>query len=70
MTVGAPACGMNSCIRAFVRLCLFAGHKMKAIHDSFVGLVAGRVSTLFVYQYKTGNAIVFNSRLKILTGCQ
>lgn len=43
MTVGAPACGMNSCIRAFVRLCLFAGHKVKAIYDSFVGLTEGRI---------------------------
>lgn len=44
MTVGAPACGMNSCIRAFVRMSLFAGHRVKAIYDGFSGLVEGKVS--------------------------
>jgi 6-phosphofructokinase 1 len=46
MTVGAPACGMNSAIYAFARMSLFAGHKVMAIHDGFVGLVDGKVDEL------------------------
>ena len=44
MTVGAPACGMNSAIYAFVRMALFAGHRVMAIHDGFIGLADGKVS--------------------------
>ena len=39
MNVGAPAAGMNSCTRAFVRLLLYQGHTVLGIEDGFVGLL-------------------------------
>lgn len=39
MTIGAPAAGMNSCSRAFVRLLLYQGHKVLGIEEGFVGLL-------------------------------
>ncbi|BES92592.1 Phosphohexokinase [Nesidiocoris tenuis] len=42
MHVGAPACGMNACVRAFVRLCLHRGNTVFGIHDGVDGLIAGQ----------------------------
>ena len=39
MTVGAPAAGMNSCVRAFVRLLLYQGHTVLGIGEGFSGLL-------------------------------
>lgn len=39
MTVGAPAAGMNSCTRAFVRLLLYQGHTALGIGEGFAGLL-------------------------------
>lgn len=43
MNVGAPAAGMNSCTRAFVRLLLYEGHTVLGIEDGFVGLLNDNV---------------------------
>lgn len=43
MTVGAPAAGMNSCIRAFVRLLLYQGHTILGIDEGFSGLLQDNV---------------------------
>ncbi|KAF6213437.1 hypothetical protein GE061_011156 [Apolygus lucorum] len=42
MHIGAPACGMNACVRSFVRLCLHKGSTVLGIHDGIDGLVAGQ----------------------------
>jgi 6-phosphofructokinase 1 len=39
MTIGAPAAGMNSCARAFVRLLLYQGHTVLGIMEGFSGLL-------------------------------
>ena len=39
MNVGAPAAGINSCTRAFVRLLLYEGHIVLGIEDGFDGLL-------------------------------
>lgn len=44
MNIGAPACGMNAVVRSFVRLSLAQGYTVLGIHDSFDGLLYGRVS--------------------------
>ena len=46
MNVGAPACGVNAAVRAFVRLGLTYGYGVVGIHDSYEGLVAGNVSAV------------------------
>ena len=46
MNVGAPACGINAAVRAFVRLGLTYGYGVIGIHDSFEGLIAGNVSVI------------------------
>ena len=43
MNIGAPACGMNAVVRSFVRLALASGHTVLGIHDSFDGLLYGKV---------------------------
>ena len=43
MNIGAPACGMNAAVRSFVRLSLAKGYTVLGIHDSFDGLLYGRV---------------------------
>lgn len=37
--IGAPAAGMNSCTRAFVRLLLYQGHTVLGISEGFQGLL-------------------------------
>lgn len=49
MHIGAPACGMNSAVRSFVRNCIYRGDTVYGIHDGVEGLVAGNVSSLFYY---------------------
>lgn len=49
MHIGAPACGMNSAVRSFVRNCIYRGDTVYGIHDGVEGLVAGNVSFLFYY---------------------
>lgn len=44
MNVGAPACGVNAAMRAFVRLALTNGYGVMGIHFGFDGLVQDNVS--------------------------
>ncbi|XP_041360944.1 ATP-dependent 6-phosphofructokinase-like [Gigantopelta aegis] len=46
MNIGAPACGMNAAVRAFVRLGLTQGYRVLGIHDSFDGLIKGKVAPM------------------------
>lgn len=41
MQVGAPACGVNSCISAFVRIMLREGHQVVGICEGIDGLISG-----------------------------
>ena len=43
MNVGRPAAGMNSAVRAFVRLMTYHGHTVLAIQEGFQGLLSDRV---------------------------
>lgn len=43
MNVGAPAAGMNSCTRAFVRLLLYQGHTVLGISEGFYGLLKDEI---------------------------
>lgn len=44
MHIGAPACGMNSAVRSFVRNCIYRGDTVYGIHDGVEGFVAGNVN--------------------------
>jgi 6-phosphofructokinase 1 len=46
INIGAPACGVNSCIRSFTRHGISKGCKIYAILDGFDGLVKGQVSVV------------------------
>lgn len=46
MNVGAPACGINSAVRSFVRHGVWKGCKILGIHDGFEGLANGNVHEL------------------------
>ena len=46
MNVGAPACGINSAVRSFVRHGVWKGCKILAINDGFEGLLKGDVKEL------------------------
>jgi 6-phosphofructokinase 1 len=46
LNVGAPACGINSAVRSFVRHGVWKGCKILAINDGFEGLAAGNVHEL------------------------
>ncbi|XP_073993367.1 ATP-dependent 6-phosphofructokinase isoform X2 [Rhodnius prolixus] len=39
--IGAPACGMNAAVSAFVRTCIFRGDCVYGIHDGIEGFCAG-----------------------------
>ena len=43
MNIGSPAAGMNSAVRAFVRLMTYNGHTILGIHEGFQGLLEDRV---------------------------
>ena len=43
VTVGAPAPGMNTAVRAAVRLAIDRGHEVLAVHNGFDGLIDGQV---------------------------
>jgi 6-phosphofructokinase 1 len=43
LTAGAPAPGMNTAIRAAVRLAIDRGHRVLAVHNGFDGLIAGEI---------------------------
>jgi len=60
MHIGAPACGMNSAVRSFVRNCIYRGDTVYGIHDGVEGLVAGNVSILLC---NSRLAIVLNNSL-------
>jgi 6-phosphofructokinase 1 len=49
MHIGAPACGMNSAVRSFVRNCIYRGDTVYGIHDGVEGLVAGNVSIFLIF---------------------
>lgn len=46
MHSGAPAPGMNTAVRAAVRLGIDAGHIMFGVHNGFQGLIAGDITEL------------------------
>jgi 6-phosphofructokinase 1 len=46
LTAGAPAPGMNTAVRAAVRLGLDAGHTMLGVRNGFQGLVDGQIDEL------------------------
>ena len=46
MNVGAPACGVNSAVRSFVRNGIWKGCKILAVQDGFEGLVKGDLKEL------------------------
>lgn len=46
MNVGAPACGVNSAVRSFVRNGIWKGCKILGIQDGFEGLVKGDIKEL------------------------
>jgi len=46
INIGAPACGMNACVRSFVRISLTKGFKVLGIQDSFDGLIKGDMRDL------------------------
>ncbi len=43
MNVGAPACGVNSAVRSFVKHSIWQGCRVLGIHDGFEGLLRGDV---------------------------
>ncbi len=43
LTAGAPAPGMNTAVRAAVRLAVDRGHRVLAIHNGFEGLINGQI---------------------------
>jgi len=46
MNVGAPACGVNASMRAFVRLALTNGYGVMGIHFGFEGLIQDNVTPM------------------------
>lgn len=46
LNAGAPAPGMNTAIRAAVRLCLDQGHEVLGVRNGIAGLVAGSIQPL------------------------
>lgn len=46
MNVGAPACGINSAVRSFVRNGIWKGCRILAIQDGFEGLIQGDLKEL------------------------
>ena len=44
--IGAPCCGMNAAVRAFVRNCWAGGNKPFGIHKGIEGLLAGEIEEL------------------------
>ena len=46
MNVGSPAAGMNSAVRAFVRLMTYTGHTVLGIEEGFEGLLLDRVKEM------------------------
>ncbi|CAF0941347.1 unnamed protein product [Brachionus calyciflorus] len=46
LNVGAPACGINSAVRSFVRHGIWKGCKILGVHDGFEGLVKGDIQEL------------------------
>ena len=46
MNVGSPAAGMNSTVRAFVRLMTYSGHTVLGIEEGFEGLLLDRVKEM------------------------
>jgi 6-phosphofructokinase 1 len=49
--VGAPACGVNSCISAFVRMMLQEGHEVVGIYEGFEGLLSGDPNNLVHFKW-------------------
>lgn len=51
MNIGAPCAGMNSAVRAAVRMGIIQGHSMFAVHDGFDGLAQGQVVLFYCYTF-------------------
>ena len=49
MNVGAPAAGMNSAVRAFVRSALYNGHSVVGVNDGFEGLLKDQVCMITIH---------------------
>ena len=58
MNVGAPACGMNAAMRAFVRLALTNGYGVTGIKYGFEGLINDNVSEREKYLSSTSVACI------------
>src|SRR5438105_1998248 len=63
MHVGAPACGMNSATRSFVRLALFNGHNAFGIADGFESAMNGSAARPLSWQEVYGWASQGGSNL-------
>ena len=46
MNIGSPAAGMNSAVRAFVRLMTYHGHTVLGVEEGFEGLLLDRVKKI------------------------
>jgi 6-phosphofructokinase 1 len=62
LTAGAPAPGMNTAVRAAVRLAIDQGHSVMAIRNGFEGLIAGQVEE-FGWMHVSGWGPMGGSRL-------
>ncbi len=51
INVGAPACGVNSAIRSFVRHGVFKSCNVFAVLDGFEGLVKGQVIQIKIFTH-------------------
>ena len=49
--IGAPACGVNSCISAFVRMMLQEGHEVVGIFEGLEGLMSGDPTYLIDFKW-------------------
>lgn len=46
MHIGAPSPGMNTVVRALVRMCLAKGHRVWGIHEGVLGLLAKNINEM------------------------
>lgn len=51
MNVGAPACGVNAVIRAFVRVGIYHNCRVFTIQDSFEGLAQGLFKVPSIFEF-------------------
>lgn len=44
--IGAPACGMNACVRSFVKNGIYRGDIIYGVHDGIDGLISGNIQAM------------------------